>query len=394
MSDNIGYENATYKFENFDLHHNYTVNNGYGWSHQRPNKDANFVYGGTNTNSTQHVNSVFHDNVNMFASSVGLKMRYTIGEPHGHTFRDNVYIMHHGLRFANSASVVEGVVGENMQYYFNVYGIDLAVKAGIDTNSKFRYVLEDGSLGVIDETNGVEATRPSLEEYIKYNPHYTFTASSGNSYPVNIIKPENFKANKSYPLIVYLHAEYQGGDNGTAHVLNNNPVIQNLYTESTEDDAIILAMQLPKDATWTGTGKRDKVYKYDATATPAAIADLNELVDLMLANEGGVNINAKKISVVGQSNGGTAVYDILTRYPDKYSRAAIAGASVAENVSIGSTELKIFHGGKDVFFKEAEVKKFAGALSGNVSYKSFAQEDHNVWSSSFDRELCMWLIGK
>lgn len=394
MSDNIGYEDATFKFENFDLHHNYTVNNGYGWSHQRPNKDANFVYGGTNTNSTQHVNCVFHDNVNMFASSVGLKMRYTIGEPYGHTFRDNVYIMRHGLRFAESASVVEGVVGSNMQYYFDASGIDIAVKAGIDTNSKFRYVLEDGSLGVIDEANGAEIERYTLDEYIKYNPHYSFTASSGNSYPVSIIKPENFKETKSYPLVVYLHAEYQGGDNGTAHVLNNNPVIQNLYTEDTDDDAVILAMQLPKDATWTGTGKRDKVYTIDASTTPVAIADLNELVDIMLANEGGVNINAKKISIVGQSNGGTAVYDILTRYPDKYLRAAIAGASVAENVSIGSTELKIFHGGKDVFFKEAEIKEFVHTLSGNVSYKNFTQEDHNVWSSSFDRELCLWLIGK
>ena len=390
MSDNVGYDDADYKFENFDLHHNYTVNNGYGWSHQRPNKDGNFVYGGTNTNSTQHVNTVFHDNINMYASSVGLKMRYTIGEPNGHTFRDNVYIMEYGKNFADSASNVDGIVGENRTYSFTAPGISDAVKAGIDTNSKFRYVLADGVSTV--EVN--EEQRYTLEEYIKYNPRYSFAAGSGTSYPVSIIKPETYKENKAYPLIVYLHAEYQNGDNGTAHVLNNNPVIQNLYTETDEDDAIIVAMQIPKDVTWTDTGKRDETYVYDASKTPAAISDLNELVDLLIAGEGGVRIDSKNVSIVGQSNGGTAVYDILTRYPGKYVRAAIAGAAVAENIDLGETEVKIFHGGRDVFFDESETKKYASSLAGNVSYKAFEQEDHNVWSSSFDRDLCLWLTGK
>lgn len=389
MSDNVGYDNATYKFENFDMHHNYTMYSGYGWSHQRPNKDANFVYGGLNTNSTQHVNSVFHDNVNMFATKHGLYVRYTIGEPYGHVFRDNVYFMEYGKNFACSASIVDGVVGDNFNYGFDEYGIDAAVKAGIDVNSKFRYTLPEGA-----EEGSEEPDRYTLEEYIKYNPHYTFSASSGNTYPVYIIKPENFKESKKYPLIVYLHAEYQGGDNGTSHILNNNPIIQAMYTKSTDDDAIILAMQVPKDGAWTNTDKRAETYYYNAESAPVAISDLNELVDLVIAGEGGVKIDTKNVSIVGQSNGGTAVYDILTRYPGKYARAAIAGAAMAQGVSVGDTKVKVYHGARDIFFDEDETAKFVSTLGANVEYKCIEAADHTVWSRAFDHDLCMWLIGK
>lgn len=388
MSDNVGYENATYKFENFDMHHNYTMYSGFGWSHQRPNKDSNFFYGGLNTNSTQHVNSVFHDNVNMFSTKYGLFARYTIGEPYGHVFRDNVYFMEYGKFFADSASVTDGVVGDNFNYVFDEYGIETAVKAGIDTSSKFRYTLPE-----LDEED-LKPVRYTLDEYIKYNPHYTFSASSGNTYPVYIIKPENFEESKKYPLIVYLHAEYQGGDNGTSHVLNNNPIIQAMYTESTDDDAIILAMQVPKDGAWTNTDKRAEIYDYNADSAPAAISDLNELVDLVIAGEGGVKVDAKNVSIVGQSNGGTAVYDILTRYPGKYVRAAIAGAAMAQGANVGDTKVKVYHGARDIFFDEDKTSDYVSTLGANVEYKCIEAADHTVWSRAFDHDLCMWLIGK
>lgn len=389
MGDNVGYDDAEYKFENFDLHHNYTMYSGYGWSHQRPTKDGNFVYGGVGTNTTKHVNSVFHDNVFMYAKAYGLLAYYTVGEPNGHVFRDNTYVMDYDAVFANSASVNDGELGDARLYKFTEAGIDEAQKAGIDKGSRFRYVIPEGGYGPSDKP-----TRYTLEEYIKYSPYYTFAASSGNTYPVNIILPEKFDENKSYPLVVYLHAEYQAGDNGTSHVLNNNPFIKSLYTEATDDDAVILAMQLPKSMTWTDTGKRDEVYTYSEENEPAALRDLDELVELALAGTCGFRADKKKLSLVGQSNGGTAVYDLLTRYPNKYARAAIAGAATAENIDIGKTELKIFHGGKDIFFDERTTASFADSLDGSVSYKSFPQEDHNVWSAAFDRELSLWVIGK
>jgi hypothetical protein len=390
LSDNTGYPNATFKYINHDMHHNITYNNGYGWSHQRPNKDGNFFYGGLNANSTVHENSVYHDNINMFAVNYGLLARYTVGEPYGHVFRDNVYIMEYGKNFANSSIMIDGMPSSgNMFYTFTEEGIVLAKEAGIDTNSVFRYVLPEG----VEPTEPVPE-RYTLEEYIKYNPSYTFTASSGNTYPVRIIKPENFDADKIYPMIVYLHAEYQGGDNGTSHVLNNNPLIKNMYTESTDDDAIILAMQVTKDTNWTGTDVKSIKYEYNADKAPVQISDLNELVDIVVAGNAGVKIDSANLSIVGQSNGGTAVYDILTRYPGKYVRAAVGGAAITEALNVGDTSLKIYQGGFDIFFDEPEIAAFASSLEGDVEYINLRAEDHNVWNRGFDRELCLWLIGQ
>jgi predicted peptidase len=195
-------------------------------------------------------------------------------------------------------------------------------------------------------------------------------------------------------MIVYLHAEYQGGDNGTSHVLNNNPLIKNMYTESTDDDAIILAMQVTKDTNWTGTDVKSIKYEYNADKAPVQISDLNELVDIVVAGNAGVKIDSANLSIVGQSNGGTAVYDILTRYPGKYVRAAVGGAAITEALNVGDTSLKIYQGGFDIFFDEPEIAAFASSLEGDVEYINLRAEDHNVWNRGFNRELCLWLIGQ
>ncbi len=390
MSDNVGYPNATYKFEDFDMHHNYTVNNGYGWSHQRPNKNGNFFYGGTNHNSTQHVNSVFHDNVNMFASKYGILAHFVCGAPYAHTFKDNVYIMEYDTVFANSAIVENGtVMSENGNYRFTEDGIRAAVDCGVDVTSKFRYTLPEGVFEIEPKDE-----RLSFEEYIKYNPHYLYKAKSGNVYPVSIIKPESFDEEREYPLIVYLHAEYQGGDNGTSHVLNNNPLLMAMYTRAQDDDAIILAMQVPRDSAWTSTDVKALVYEYSEENVPIRISDLDALVDYVASGKAGVKIDISNMSIVGQSNGGTAVYDILTRYPDKYVRAAVGGAATMPGTSIGNTSLKVYHGGFDIYFDKGDINDFVKTISGDVGFVLLESEDHNVWRRGFDHDLAMWLIGK
>ena len=87
-----------YEINDLYLHDNYTLYAGYGWSHQRPNKDANFFYGGL----PKHTRTKFNrcnicNNVNLYttcyvtwASQVG---------PNQFNFHDNIYFMEDNKRF-------------------------------------------------------------------------------------------------------------------------------------------------------------------------------------------------------------------------------------------------------------------------------------------------------
>ncbi len=390
MSDNVGYPDADYRFRNFDMHDNYTLYSGYGWSHQRPNKDANFFYGGLNMNSTKHENSVFHDNVNLFTKKYGLFARYTGGKDGGHTFKDNVYVMEYGQTLALSAK--DGPIGQldNYAFTFTEEGLIEAKKANIEVGSKFRYVLpEDPDITVEPYTE----PRFTFEEYLRYNPSYNFTSSAGRTYPVRIVLPENFDPEKEYPLVVFLHAEYQAGDNNTSHVLNNDPLGAQFYTEQTDDDAVFLAMQLPKGMTWTGTDAKTLISVYSETE-PDALADLNELVDLV-AEGAAAKIDKSNISLAGQSNGATAIYDILTRHPDKYVRAGIAGGGIMSGANIGNTSVRVVHGEFDFTFTPSDVEQYVNAMSDSkITYRLIKGADHDAWNYAYDHGFALWLIGK
>ncbi len=122
------------------LHDNYTLYGGYGWSHQRPNKDGNFFYGGTLVRTTAFTNCSVENNVNILASSVGV-LAAEIGSSR-YNFNHNVYIMGENKTFTNAPLDTEhGTTTTNIQ--FNHASLNNVVSRGTENGSKFLYVLND-----------------------------------------------------------------------------------------------------------------------------------------------------------------------------------------------------------------------------------------------------------
>ena len=124
--------------QNMELYNNYTRFNGYGWSHQRFNKDSNFFYGGGDYSST-YINNSVHDNVNLFASSQALKCRAT--GPKQYNFNHNVYIMELGKYMggiATNPGTATGTWGSANIKYDKKTLIGL-VATGFEEGAKFYY---------------------------------------------------------------------------------------------------------------------------------------------------------------------------------------------------------------------------------------------------------------
>ena len=122
---------------NMDLYNNYTRLNGYGWSHQRPNKDGNFFYGasGSGTYTNNHV----RNNVNVFASYNALLVRST--GPEQYNFHDNIYVMEEGKHMgglaSNPGTGKGGWASRNTPY--TEFALKRAAATGFEKGTKFYY---------------------------------------------------------------------------------------------------------------------------------------------------------------------------------------------------------------------------------------------------------------
>ncbi|MBQ4136604.1 MAG: hypothetical protein IJD67_00700 [Clostridia bacterium] len=140
--------NGDHKYENIELHHNYTFYGGYGWSHQRQSKSGNFFYGGTGQNDTKHINYNVHDNYNIIAVKYGLLARY-IKEGFGFTNSNNVYVMELDKIFARTGENLSDLTGDDTEYLYNKETIELMLKENIEKpSSKFYYILPGEYTGV------------------------------------------------------------------------------------------------------------------------------------------------------------------------------------------------------------------------------------------------------
>ena len=125
-----------------DLHDNYTRYNGYGWSHQRPNKDGNFFYGGPAQSGT-YTNNHVRNNVNVFASANALHVGAT--GVNQYNFHDNTYIMENDLYLGGvSANPGQGTGGmKERTTPYTETNIRRAAASGFEKGGKFYYTTPD-----------------------------------------------------------------------------------------------------------------------------------------------------------------------------------------------------------------------------------------------------------
>lgn len=135
---NTGLEvwNSAGSITNMKLYDNYTRYNGYGWSHQRPNKDGNFFYGASATDNVYENNDVYN-NVNLFAECNALLVAATGANQYN--FHDNVYFMESNKKIGGiSANPGQGVGGQ-IKANYNEENLKRFAATGFEPDSKFYY---------------------------------------------------------------------------------------------------------------------------------------------------------------------------------------------------------------------------------------------------------------
>jgi len=221
--------------------------------------------------------------------------------------------------------------------------------------------------------------------------------------PYRILYPENYRKEKPYPLIVFLHgAGLRGSDN--QHQLTEsgrfflNDSIRNKYP------AIVIFPQCPSDSMWfklPPSPPFDTTVAVNHKMNTLALSTPERLVKLLMDSLAEHSIaDKKRIYLGGTSLGGFGTYDLVIHYPDYFAAAfpICAQANVelypkrAKNVPVW-----IFHGAMDnvinIWPDRSLIKALQQSGAKNARYTEYPEGKHNIDASVFaEPDLFPWLF--
>lgn len=203
-----------------------------------------------------------------------------------------------------------------------------------------------------------------------------------------LLCPNDFNSSEKYPLVIFLH-----GISGRGY--DNEQQLQYCWDVFIRDSikvnypAFVVFPQVPGNDAWYSRGK-------EGVRKPLVL--VNELVDDFICNG---SIDERRLYVIGISNGGYGVFQMLEYWPDKYAAAIpiCGGANIwfTERYA-NSTSVWIFHGENDKSVlpdSSREVYQVLKKYGADVRYTEYPGVGHDSWTPTFkEPEIFKWLFSK
>ncbi len=180
---------------------------------------------------------------------------------------------------------------------------------------------------------------------------------------------------ESYPLVVFLHG---GGESGDDIELVKRHGFPKLISEGRDFPFYVFAPQNPYlQGLWD-----DRM--------------VNHMVDKLVDS---LNVDVKRIYLVGLSRGGNGIWRLAINNPDKYAAMiSICAASIPIQYLKRTPLLPVwfFHGEKDTAVPVAQTIQAyerMKQLNSNVRITLYPEAGHNSWTQTFNNdEIYTWLL--
>ncbi len=216
------------------------------------------------------------------------------------------------------------------------------------------------------------------DKYVKPNLNFSSCVNDnlrwkcGYSYVLKI--PDNFKKNKKYPLVIFLH----GGINSTPNSLNRRIKSLNNFHVS-KDDQYILAAPLKLGIDWSA----------------------KKIQDLIEDVKSNLKIDNKRIYLTGLSMGGRGTFIVASKLPEIFAaimplsphHQPYSYLSLSEKISHLPTFLHHSRNDKTSKFSMAE-SMFNKLLESNDNLKfDIGSSGHSGWNNIYSNEKIMnWFL--
>lgn len=236
------------------------------------------------------------------------------------------------------------------------------------------------------------------QDFKKYDKGSFIKGKDSISY--RILFPENFSADKKYPILFFLHGSGERGNDNEKQLTHGG----NLFLKPElrkQFPAIIIFPQCTEDSFWSNVtfdkdAKGNRVFNFQKRGKPTkSMKALLGMIDNFLEKP---YVNHDQVYVGGLSMGGMGTYELLRRKPKLFAAAiAICGGDNVANVQkYKNVPLWIFHGEKD----EVVPVVFSTMISDQLKVLGkeprltlYPDAHHNSWDAAFaDPNLLPWLF--
>ena len=222
---------------------------------------------------------------------------------------------------------------------------------------------------------------------------HIFDASNKIKMPFRLLKPLNYDSTKTYPLVLFYHGAGERGTDNEISIKNISPFALNQQNRI-KYPCFVLVPQCDKAQKWVNVTWNADSHAFTDTLTPYMRASVDLLDEIIKKYP----INQKKIYVTGLSMGGYAVWDVITRFPEKFAAAVpiCGGADELQAEKFKNMPIWVFHGAKDTTVKPLRSKNIIAKLKklgAKPLYTEYPQVGHNSWKQAYTTpQLAKWLF--
>jgi len=209
--------------------------------------------------------------------------------------------------------------------------------------------------------------------------------------PYRLLVPENYQANRRYPLVLFLHGGGGRGVDNVKQIQGGNGFIIDLLIKPESQarfPCFVVAPQSPQEEGWIE----------DDSITPTN--QLRLVLELMEYLEKSFSIDRNRLYVLGQSMGGFGTFAIITMQPEVFAAAVsiCGGGDESKTGRIAHLPIWAFHGEKDEAVRVERSRNMVAAITragGKPKYTEYKGEGHLIWSKVVNEpELLSWMFAQ
>jgi predicted peptidase len=207
--------------------------------------------------------------------------------------------------------------------------------------------------------------------------HCTYKDAGGKEAKYVLFVPHDYKGDKAYPLILFLHgAGERTGEKKQPVAVGIGPAIK-----KREKSFPFLVVIPQADKTWRAGSP-------DADRALAILADVQKAY----------KVDNKRLYLTGLSMGGYGTWSLAVAEPKKWAAIVpvCGGGDPKQAAKIKDIPCWCFHGDKDAAVKVEKSREMIAALKeagGSPKYTEYPGVGHNSWDNAYGTdELYKWLL--
>jgi predicted peptidase len=217
-----------------------------------------------------------------------------------------------------------------------------------------------------------------------------YTNKEGNRMPYRVYVPENYDANKKYPLVIFFHGGGRGSNN-EQQILHENLSGTHVWTlpaHQAQFPAFVLAPQCPVDENWGDPDMND------------INRQMQMALQILAAVQKDYSIDADRIVLVGQSAGGLGVWALLQSFPEKWAAAVVVGSydNFTDLRAIARVPLWLFQGDMDLTVPVVLVREMVRQLNkahAQLRCTEYRKMNDEIWDRAFtEPDLVPWVAAQ